>query len=54
MLKLAVSALSAVPAPCTAAHRMTPAVIPSASRPGGFDFTYENGDRKSSWDMQAC
>jgi len=53
VLKLAVTAMNAVPAPCTA-HRIAPAVVPSASLPGSFDSAYESGDWKSSRDMQAC
>jgi hypothetical protein len=52
VLKLAVSASSAVPAPLTAAHEATPAVVNSASRPGDLGFTYESGDGTSSWDTQ--
>ena len=52
MLKLAVSAFNAVPAPLTAAREATPAVVHSASRPGDFGFTYESGDGTSSWNTQ--
>jgi hypothetical protein len=54
MRELEVSAIDAVPPSRTAADQMTPAVIPSSTRPRDFGFTYYSGDTKSSWDTRAC
>jgi hypothetical protein len=53
VLKLAVSAISAVPAPREAASGRTSAVAP-AYHSSFSGFTYESGDMRSSWDTQAC
>jgi hypothetical protein len=52
--KLAVSALSAEPARSTPIESAMRAVAIGPSSLNALDSSFENGERKSPWDLQAC